>query len=755
MFGDEETTYTMETTHSAGDLGYAATRYARVASTSGTGDDMLMSGWTTHVTGTSAMAPPPPPAPAPDPIGVSFSLSDDAKDKHFLIADDDNDADTAMADVNSEIAVTSNASAVITPMFVDGANGVSVMEGDNMPFTYVEWNLLQSGVIGGEATFMIQRTTMGANQEMEPTGDVAYVTCGPFNCADGMDAPEPSIADSAVCTAFDPAFTLEVGWVDNDVLVTARAENDATTAVELRDAAAAAMYDDDDGLDIGWVSSSKAKMSVMHHFSGVAKGENYSVAGRDAALGTDKALAMDLGDGTATDADKDVGTSNEDYEPALLVAAKGGECADYASNPLASARGIDMPESCFRIIGSPDYLSGYSIEVSATDAAVAWGSVEWEEDPFEGLTCDSMTFMASEQVDICVLFEDEVEYALDKGEEWVPSVRFNSYTTGTIIVTGVDADDDGSADVARAALVDQWRPDQWSAKLKKGVSGRQFKTLWFDDNLDDKLPKPGTSGFKPGPKGLNDIYDANGNTGNLKAIWKSLLDDDGDLAADDLGKVDLVSSVDDRSTADDERTIELEACQTASSPANSNAYRPRDGTVDDNGTADNADDDWTWIVDSTPCVEIVKATGLEAGETRTAPEQDGSKTASNPDGRADNYERIRDGHEDEATPDDTDGAANWTSRANNRSPIDGADFVACSEGDGGDDEESCNAEWSYDGEVLFASGSFDCTTTRPVSITCEWDADGGLSAGRNRAPDHFIALGDDKNIGNFLTCKAN
>ena len=106
--------------------------------------------------------------------------------------------------------------------------------------------------------------------------------------------------------------------------------------------------------------------------------------------------------------------------------------------------------------------------------------------------------------------------------------------------------------------------------------------------------------------------------GNLTSIWMSLLDDDGDLAADDLGKVDLVSSVDDRSTADDERTIELEACGTATpTTANSNVYRPRDGTVDDNNTPEDTTDDWTWVVDSAPCVEIVKATG---GGGRCEPE---------------------------------------------------------------------------------------------------------------------------------------
>ena len=750
MFDDmDHLGLTLETSHTVSPLPPGTTLYARVASGTGTPEaiaaavatgsleGLLVSAWTTHMTGMTEVPPPPPP-PTPDPVEVTFSLGDDADSKHFLMADDDNDEETAMATVNTEITVTSNTSAVVTPMFVDGANGVSVMEGDNMPFTYVDWGLLQSGVLAGEATFMVQRTTMGANQEMEPTGDVAYVTCGPFACADGMDAPELSIADSAVCNAFEPEFTLQVGFVDNDVLVTERADDTTTTEVdETRSAADAAMYDDNDGLDIGWVSTSTAAMSVMHHFEGVAKGTNYSVAGRDAAKGTDKALAMDLGTGTATDADKDVGTSNEDYEPALLVEAKGAACVDYESSALASARGIDMPESCFRIIGSPDYLSGYSIEVEAKGSAVAWGEVAWEDDPFEGLTCDSVTFMAAEQVDVCAMFEDEVDYALDEGEEWQPSVDFNRYDTGTDTedATGTDVD----TSTGRPGSWDQFRAHQWKASLKTTPEGHQFKTLWFDDNLDGKLPKKGTSAFAPGAKGLNDIYDANGNTGNLKTIWKTLLDDDGDLAADDLGKVDLVSASDDRSTADDERTIEVEEC-----PSTAEYYRPRDGTAVD----PTADPVVNWVVDNEPCAPNKDGTGTRAATTVSA-----TKTATNPDGRADNYENVT--NVDEAVT-----GRGLSGRANNRSAITGAgDFYKCSEDDGGDDDADdntlCDAEWSYDAEILFASGTFGCTTTRMVTVTCEWDASGEMSVGRNRAPNHFIATGDNKNIGNFLKCEAN
>ena len=42
--------------------------------------------------------------------------------------------------------------------------------------------------------------------------------------------------------------------------------------------------------------------------------------------------------------------------------------------------------------------------------------------------------------------------------------------------------------------------------------------------------------------------------------------------------------------------------------------------------------------------------------------------------------------------------------------------------------------WSDDFEVLFADGTFGCTTKRMVTISCEWDADGEM--GRYRADDH-------------------
>ena len=91
----------------------------------------------------------------------------------------------------------------------------------------------------------------------------------------------------------------------------------------------------------------------------------------------------------------------------------------------------------------------------------------------------------------------------------------------------------------------------------------------------------------------------------------------------------------------------------------------------------------------------------------------------------------------------------------------GDDFEAfvrkCSEADGGDDDDGtiCDAVWS-DAEVLFADGTFGCTTTRSVTITCTWDADGGMAVGRNALPgDHYNLLCRcGQRATNFLKCEA-
>ena len=118
------------------------TVYVRVAAAAGTLEAPILSDWSTHVTGMTAMPPPPPPPPAPDPVSVTFMAPEG---KFPMVPDDDHIEATAMAQVNTKMMVMSNTTAVVVPEnFMEDAmpSPVSLHEGENMPFEYVDWNAL-------------------------------------------------------------------------------------------------------------------------------------------------------------------------------------------------------------------------------------------------------------------------------------------------------------------------------------------------------------------------------------------------------------------------------------------------------------------------------------------------------------------------------------------------------------------------------------------------------------------------------------
>jgi hypothetical protein len=757
-FGDAETIdLDADTTSHSVDVDAGSTRYLRVRAT-GMGDS---SDWATHVTGMSNA--PVVTVVEPDPVTVTFSLPED--ESHYLLADEDNDEATAMAKVNTEIMVESNTTAVITPMWIDDAAGVDVAAvAGNTPFTYVDWNVLQSAVIAGDATFKVQRTTVGANQMMEPTGDVAYVTCGPFNCADGMDAPVPSLADSAVCTAWEPTVEIQVGKIDNDVIGPVTAGD--TIADD--DEAYKTGVDTNDGVDLGIVYTSSQDMNVKHAFDAVTNGTNTEKTVK-AVSGTDKTLAMAAVASITVDADDDVlgaGTAAAPYG-----VNESAVCED--TSPVVAGEGrydagsiTDKPDGCFRLRGpgagrgdndpskGADYLSGWTIELSPVDADVTWGEVKWENDPFEELTCEGTEpiivkdLMADSGQDICEdLFEAEVDLATAKG--WKPTVVFGSE------VPGFDATADDGSNTNPDSVV------MWKATTAKGTGTKMFKTIWFDDNLDtvilEKAPRddrpmvdatPDVTTDNEGVMGgwFNDLYNHNEAATNITAIWEFLTDTNDDLTEGDLGKVDLVSSTDIRSTVDDERTIEVESCEPLAD-GTATSWAPRDGYGQDGtGTTKIPGN-----LDNTGCKTAAQKRDREAGAGR---DQSATDTAAHPDGKADNYET--DNYPDtfeEFTTGDLNTAAN-------RTVMDNADdFYECSEVDGGDDDpegenSTCDADWINDVTVTFADGTFGCTTTRDITITCEWNADGGMATGRNALPSEFTAGGDDDNKGFFLKCEA-
>ena len=112
------------------------------------------------------------------------------------------EASTAKAEVNAQMVVSVNMPAIVSPAFVMGASPIGLVPGDNTPFTYVSWEVLQSMVLSSGATFAVQPVEIGANQVAIPIGAATLVTCGPFECAMGAEVPRRlSVANSAVCTA--------------------------------------------------------------------------------------------------------------------------------------------------------------------------------------------------------------------------------------------------------------------------------------------------------------------------------------------------------------------------------------------------------------------------------------------------------------------------------------------------------------------------------------------------------------------------
>ena len=537
-------------TFTASDLPPETSVFVRVAAAVGTLEDHILSAWTTHVTGMSAM-PPPEPEPEPealDPVMVTFSLP--MGESHFLvgIAGDD-DAATAMAMVNSKIMVMSNTDALIEPMFVENANAVRVAKSEEMemgeeteempemadatntPFAFVSWQLLQQKVVDEGATFKITRLTMGANQEMEPTGDSAYLTCGPFNCADGMDRPDLALADSGICNDWEHEIRLDVGFVDNTV-VNPEADDAGDPTL-------------DDGIDVGWTYMSNTDLEVTHHFGGTfmveAKAKEKSRMTALTVSGGGPALLHPAKENNAE------GTGGETLDSlfggALTIGPERWACDSLGATTETDALGSDYnpanlsvtkPDGCFRISANGvNYLADYSIELAAAGSAVSWGTVDWTKvyeegaNPFMDLTCDTVMVAAADEVDVCALFEDEVDRALEAG-----------WGGANVYLEGDDSDFVVTTTGTEAATADVGGDAELNWEVESASKPRQFGTIWYDNDGDPATDRgPGVDLYADTPDGAA-ATGGEPDTPVRDGLILALLDDDGDPLHGDIGKVD-------------------------------------------------------------------------------------------------------------------------------------------------------------------------------------------------------------------------
>ncbi|MDE3263056.1 MAG: hypothetical protein OYL41_13850 [Acidobacteriota bacterium] len=568
----------------------------------------------------------------PTPLHVHFHIPDG---EFPMVPDKETDEAKAMATVNTDMEVEVNMTATLLPLFVEGASHVVLIEGENMPFSHVTWSAMQSMVVTTGAQFMATPVLIGANQVPMQIGEPVIVTCGPFECAESAMAPEITIANSEACTGWEASVELQMGLVDNDV-------------VESGDATTDTMYD---GIDLGWVTSSNLAMTVKHSISGVSGAVNQTVP-TDAKKGDDMSLAMkNVSGGIRVDV-----AADDTATPPVVAAVECVPATADATNTAQGARGyptamrdgIFRPANCFRLVGSgaagkataktrgPDYLSGYTLELVPKGAGVDWGSkVEWENDPFEDLTCDSMMVDVADHLDVCSLFSAEV--AEVAGKDWEFTVNWD--TTDTT----------------------NHRVEMWTLGPDGGASAMRFSTLWFDDDLDGKIKNANVD--RPSGAGqMHDLYDNNATGGddtdaarlNLEVVWQLMTNNDGTPNRGDFGKVDLLSDEDDDDTDADETAV-----------------------------------------------------------------------PGNPDGNADNYPGTTRGFRDTRK---------------------------CSDDDG----EGCDAKWSETFDIAVADGTFGCTDTISMTVSCEWDAQGEMGQARAAAAtalDTTSGAPANNAVARFMKCE--
>ena len=536
--------------------------------------------WSEAVMATSDMAP--------SPLTVSMSTPDADDDKSCMgqafCPDDGKDAETAMASVNAKLMVSSSHAARITPMFMEGARPVVVSAGSDTPFTFVDWSATQVAVARDGAVFMFEKVTVGAGQEAMPTGDVVYITCGPFRCSDAAAEapPRPAITleDSAACQEFEAGLDLVKGIASNGAARDTGGERIATTNI---------------GLDFGFTYTATHAATVTHEFTGLASdgGGAYRVNGGSvapASTPTGLPLAPRGAGRTAVNhfggaLNRDDMRNTQDQPGPIRNGYDNGDPVDCYDEenlalPESADRGYEIansslgrvigrlkrPEHCARLItdgiyevapagkASPNwrnYLAGYRVRFTPT-AGVAWGgsAVAWsslEDDPFDGLACPDRAFEVADLVDVCRDFEDEVDAYWGEGigtggpfqVEYAASAA--GVTVATHELTHIVIRNKANSDNTQIGTEFAYRPrgsrhahmwlvDSRTTGAADGIDGtREDSDLYYaDENTDARL---GTGG--------GDLEGSGGDGDWRPLMVLDLRDQDGDPKYGDFGKVDF------------------------------------------------------------------------------------------------------------------------------------------------------------------------------------------------------------------------
>ena len=575
--------FTMETKHRA-EAEPETERFLRVRATGGEREAPVLGDWSDPVSGMSDAAPLPFVVEMTPPE----ARTDSECSGQALCPDAGTDPEKAMAGVNPLLTVSLSHRARITPLFVAEAPGITVDAGDPLtPFAYANWNLLQSAALEDGAVFRFrQMAGGGAGQEATPTGEARYITCGPFRCSEAAAeppaAPEIVPAEAATCRAFRADFRAVKGIYANRhawIGQWAEVEGDRERH-EFRNT----------GVDLGWMYTLSHEATLTHEFTTIAaRTPTGTMTVRGAPLRvTSSPIPLGMTRGADTPAQRGInwfgGPANSDNSNTTEsrpgpVRHGVNDCLPSTGNwtdqrnvsyesvgrSLGSARPrerpLARPANCFRLITdgfytSPDdntranllfeqYLPGYRLHVDP-QVGVSWAGsrVDWgEEDPFEALRCDRVTFEVAEQVEVCGDFQTEAAAFWGKGVGAGGNFRVEFFMLGTDNATGRLH----FVDVRHSAAT----PQNEQSGTEFRPPGSRHQHLWLVDD------RPGTT-HNMGIDGTRrdfDLYETSSTVWNgfsnatilltgSTAIWRpvmiqAMLDDDGDPIHGDFGKIDM------------------------------------------------------------------------------------------------------------------------------------------------------------------------------------------------------------------------
>ena len=202
-----------------------------------------------------------------------------------------------------------------------------------------------------------------------------------------------------------------------------------------------------------------------------------------------------------------------------------------------------------------NYLDAYTVTLDPQGADVAWGEVAWEA--WADLTCESTDYVAMEQVDVCAMFEAEVDRLPTPDAVPVLTSTGDSTEQSNIVDTQLT--------LAGFNLAYEDADD----------SRHRFTAMWYVRGKEDKPPNlyadlAATTAFVETNMvvGATEVDDSDDVVeAGSPAPWVATLDKDFDPIYGDLGKVDLFG--DDKAdtfvTADDSNACSADDGGTAKS----------------------------------------------------------------------------------------------------------------------------------------------------------------------------------------------